>query len=268
MNEHHSRRHVGVRGLLIAVTLCVSGPAAAQGVFFDGLTYIPLCIGPVVGPVLANIDGTDEAELLVPNSVTTLMPDDNTNGLASADQKLTIKAFNQNGTELWVRKNLTTVSNDVAVAQPFLDTVLVGTLFEVPDRMLGLFGIGIECLYVGAAQVGNTRYVTVAIGISAAEGNLQTGQDLTKVNVWVLNAATGAVVFKHTIRPRGSRFWSAVSSGIFDPDGDGDDELVSVYAKLNNPESIEWKAFIFDLENGQKERELIFFQRVAFDNQN
>jgi hypothetical protein len=257
-----------VRWLLAIAALLVSGPAMAQGVFFDGLTFIPLCSGPVVGPALANLDGGDEAELLVPNLVTTLQQDADVDGLAEVDQKLSLKAFDQNGAQLWVRQNLTTISNDVAIAQPFLDTVLIGTVFDVPDRMLGLFTFGIECFNVGVAQVGANRYVTVAVGISAAEGNPQTGQDLTKINVWVLNAATGAVVFKHTIRPRGSRFWSAVSSGVFDPDGDGDDELVSVYAKLNNPETIEWKAFIFDLESGQKERDLIFFQRVAFDNLN
>jgi len=258
----------GLLGLVATVALTLSGPAAAQGVFFDGLTYIPLCIGPSIGPVLANLDGDDLAEILVPNVVVTIQPDGDTDGLAEVDQKVSLKAFEQNGNEKWFRQNLTTLSNDVVIAQPFVDLLLVGTTFEVPARMLGLFTLGVECISVGVAEVNGKRYVTVAVGISAAEGDPQNGEDLSKINLWVLDAATGVVVFKHTIRPRGSRFWSTISSGVFDPDGDGNDEFVSVYAKLNSEETIEWKAFIFDLLNGQKERDVIFFQRNSFENLN
>jgi hypothetical protein len=268
MKKSDTRQPRRLRCLLATMTLILAGPAAAQGVFFDGLVFVPLCTGPVVGPLLANLDGDADAEILVPNVVVTLQADLDSDGLAEVDQKVSVKALDQDGSELWFRQNLTTLSNDVAIAQPFLETVLVGTNFTAPPRWAGLFGLGIECISVGVAEVAGERYVTVAVGISAAEGEPRNGEDFTKINLWVLDAGTGAVIVKHQIRPRGSRFWSPLSSGVFDPDGDGDEEFVSVYAKGNSEETIEWKAFIFDLLNAGKERDVIFFQRSTFQSVN
>lgn len=263
--QHRSR----IRCLLTATavaTLLLSNTALAQVPFDD--FYNLICLGPAEGPVLANIDGDAKLEILRPNITSTILQDVDTDNLAEADLEVSVKALEQNGNEKWNRKSLTIKTNDVAMANPFFGAVLVGVTYQPPDQMLGLLGFNTECLGLGVAEVGNKKYVMVSLGIAAVEGMGTTYEDFTKINVWILDAATGAVVHKHTIRPRTNRMWVDFSSGVFDVDGDGDDELVSIYAKLTSEEQIEWKALVFNLLTGQKKSESVVFQNVKFENLN
>lgn len=91
------------------------------------------------------------------------------------------------------------------------------------------------CEGVGVAEVGGEKYILLSAGASAAEGTPETGTDLSKIRLWVLDRTNGDIVMTHTLTGAVGQFLVAQNSGVMDINGDGDDELVVVRAEPRAP---------------------------------
>jgi hypothetical protein len=112
---------------------------------------------------------------------------------------------------------------------------LASTLNATPARFLDasagvsdLVPFPTLCESAVVLESGGQRYLAVALGTSAATGTTLAGSDLTKINIFILDIGTGAVLRTQQIRPRNNRFFYSLGTEYMDYDGDGDDEIVEV----------------------------------------
>ena len=87
------------------------------------------------------------------------------------------------------------------------------------------------CEGVGVAEVGGEKYILLSAGASAAEGTPETGTDLSKIRLWVLDRTNGDIVMTHTLTGAVGQFLVAQNSGVMDIN----DELVVVRAEPRAP---------------------------------
>jgi hypothetical protein len=208
-----------------STALAVPTPPAVFPVCFGSLGLIASA-GPFV-----DINGSPGLETLVPHRSVTIDLDDDFDLLAVAHVNYILNYHDETGALVWQRAGLAVSSNEVFTALAGLDLLSVGTTFTPPLQMASFYTLGFTCEGTGIAEVGSNQYVIMTAGASAAEGDVTTGTDLSKIRIWVLDKTDGSDVKIHTVAGVPGTFLVAQSSGIFDIDADGDDELVIVRAE-------------------------------------
>ncbi len=217
-----------IPGLLLLVlssptAIAFEFPAPGAGLCFS------FGAGPYFADVLGGVPGT---ELIVTNISEVVFADNDLDGFSAVKTTVTVSVFDRSGTVQWKSPQLKLTSPDLA-------TVISGGGF-VPDTYYfpGLvsntfatvlyFG-GFTCYQTAfAVEAGGKKYVAVVAGFLIQTGaDEASGVDKSKLNVWILDGDTGAIVHLHKIRPVANKFLSAVFlSGITGVDGDSDDELI------------------------------------------
>ena len=226
----------GVYRLILGIALLFGATQAhAQSFGFLG-GFGSLC-GPIDRPpqFVETVDG-GPLQTLVVSTITTLNADEAdgiVDGLGTINHRLVVSLVDINGIEIWKQRNISLTSLPWALSPPpqGFEGIIPGVNFESPFRTFLFYPFAGECLGLGVAEVGGKRYVTVSLGSEAADGDPQAGADLTRLNIAVLNASTGAIVKKHNLTPKpGKYLLAAAESGIFDVDGDGNHELLLAYS--------------------------------------
>ena len=196
-----------------------------------------LCFSFGAGPYFADvIGGVPGTELIVTNIAEVVLADTDFDGLSAVKTTVTVVVYDRSGTEQWKSPPLKLTSPDLA-------TVVSGGGFGpdtyffpglVSNSFATTFYIGGFSCYetVFAVEAGGKKYVAVVAGFLIQTGNDEaSGRDMSRLNVWILDGDTGAIVHVHKIRPVARQFLSAVFlSGIGGVDGDSDDELIVVRA--------------------------------------
>ena len=219
-------------GALVVGVAIVSAtlPVTTVRAFEFNQSGIGICLPLSTAPYFANVvDSVPGQELVVMNLDETIKLDGDIDGFSEIQAELRVKVVDRSGSVLWTSPVLPIRSPDTATAlgdQYFFSTV--------PDTSSAnlVFG-GIPCY--GSAfgvEAGGSKYMAVSAGFMTQTGiDLETGVDETKINVWILDRDTGAIVAQHNIRPRNDKYLIALSlDGIGLIDGDADDELALSWA--------------------------------------
>ena len=214
--------------VVICTGIMLAGMAPAQAQFFFGGNFVFTC-GPInqaLGPVFVGNSG-NLRRWLIPNMTTTVLTETAANGLRKVQHNLTLRVVNDTGAQQWVR-GLTVKSNGIAQVIPQVPGWSFGTFFQPTQSEAPFFPFPSECLGFGAVVDGGETFVGVAMGTFAATGTEANGEDLSHMNFWILDDATGQVVSVVRPRPVAGRYLLQ-GSGFYDSNNDGDVELVLVY---------------------------------------
>jgi hypothetical protein len=213
---------------VICILIGLAGTSTAHAQFFFAGNFAFSC-GPVnqaLGPVFVGSNGV--LRWLVPSMTTTVLSETEP-GLRKVKHSLALRMMHPNGNRVWLR-NLSVTSAGVAQVIPQVPGWNFGIelFFQSQKTEAPFRPFTAECLGLGTVQSGNETFVVVSMGIYAATGTEASGEDLSHVNFWVLNASSGAVVAVIRPRPKDGRYLLQ-GSGFYDIDNDGDAEIVLVY---------------------------------------
>ena len=219
---------VSIPGLLLLALYPVTGvafefPPPGSGLCFSfGST-------PYFADVITGVPGK---ELIVTDITETVLADTDSDGFSVVSTVATVKIFDRSGTVQWRSAKLKLNSPDLATVIPGggfgPDTYFFPGIFSNSFATTFFLG-GFTCYdTVFAVEAGGQKYIAVILGFLAQTGTDEaSGVDKSRLNIWILNRDTGAIVHLHKLRPVASKFLSGVFlSGIGEVDGDTDDELV------------------------------------------
>jgi len=237
MKKYSISRRTGLFVSSLSICILALTPVTADA-FEPPPPGVGLCFGFGANPYFADvIDGVAGAEVIVTNVGETVLPDDDVDNLNVVRSSVTVKVFSRTGALQWSSPLLRLFSPDLA-------TVVSGGGF-VPDSYFfsGLASNTFSAtLFLGsgacygtayAVEASGQKYVATAVGFLTQAGTDEANpDDQSRVNVWILNRNTGAIVFEHKIRSKAGRILAGfLISGLGDVDSDNDDELVAVWVK-------------------------------------
>ena len=223
-----------------------------------------LCLSFGTTPYFANvIDAVPGTELIVTDIDETIRADSDSDGFSVVRLQMNVQVLDRSGTVQWRSEKL-------IISSPDLATVFPGGYF-FPGLFSNTFA---TTLYLGgftcydtvfAVEASGQKYIAVIGGFLTHSGGPDEASavDESTLNVWILNRDTGAIVFRHKIRPRAKRFLSGVFlSGIGEVDGDTDDELVVAWA-IPRPVAGVYKIVYetYNITNGTLEEKFNAFAR-------
>lgn len=236
--------------LCIAIGFATIPSAHALGFFGFGFGF--LC-GPVNSE--PTIIETADGPMFLVVSMTTTVLKQKVDGKNRLRHYAKIKLTRPDGSVVW---NRALTIQSLAIATVVSTNPLfyyIAEALNISDRDASpVSAFPGQCLGIGLVKSGSTERLMVTMGTMAQTGgsvpttqsqNQSTqavgssgteapvkGQDKTVVNVWMLNVKTGAVA--RTFKPRAKPNWFFLpsSSGTFDIDDDGNDELVLVRARF------------------------------------
>ena len=214
--------------LQVAMLCGLADPAAA---FTPPAYSANGCYGFGAEPYFADVvASTPGNELVVMNVDETIKADTDMDGLSEVLAEVVVKVVDRAGTVLWTSSTLAIKSSDAAnvLFDQYILNALASDTFAAT-----LFVGGLPCYGSAfAVDASGQQYLAVIAGFMTQSGNdIATGVDESKLNVWILDRDTGAVVYTHTIRPRADKYLMAISlTGVGPVDGDADDELVVSWA--------------------------------------
>jgi hypothetical protein len=182
---------------------------------------------PYFADVIGGIAGT---ELIATTVNETVAADTDQDGFSVVRSVQTVQVLDRSGNQQWKSVQLRLNSPDLATAFPGF-YILEGIGSSTP--LYPVYAGGFTCYEtIFAVEAAGSKYVAVVAGFLTQSGfDEATAVDESRVNVWILDAATGAIVHLHRIRARANRFLGGIFlSGIGGVDGDQDDELVIAWA--------------------------------------
>lgn len=239
-----------------------------------GLAYEPppdgtnLCLSLGTAPFFADVtNAAAGTEIVVTNIRETVLADADADDLSVVRSEVNVQLLDRTGSQIWR-------SDPLIVFSPDLATVISGGGI-VPDTYFFpsitaltfntfFFSGGFTCYGTAfAVEAGGQKYVATTTGFIAQTGDDElTGVDESRVNVWILNAATGAVVHEHRLRPRAGRFLSTITlSGIGPIDGDADDELVVGWVEPRGNGAYKLRYETYNILTGALEENFDVFSR-------
>ena len=206
---------------------------------FEPPAYGPsLCLGVGTNPFFADVsDANPGSELVLTNITEQILADTNQNDMSVVRAAVSVQILDRTGSQVWRSEPLVLFSPDQATVIPATPPFIPEATYFFPGIISNtfntfLFAGGQTCYGTAyAVQAGGQKYLAVAVGFMVQTGDDEaTGVDETRVNVWILNRNTGAVVYEHRLRPRAGRFLSTIGlSSIAPVDADADDELVAAW---------------------------------------
>lgn len=239
-----------------------------------GLAFEPpppgtsLCLSIGTAPFFADVtNGSAGNEIVVTNIREQVLADADADDFSVVRSEVNVQLLDRTGSQIWRSAPLILFSPDLA-------TVISGGGF-VPDTYffpsitaLSLntifFSGGFTCYGTAfAVEAGGQKYVATSTGFIAQTGDDEfTGADESRVNIWILNPDTGAVVHEHRLRPRAGRFLSTITlSGIGPIDGDADDELVVGWVEPRGNGSYKLRYETYNILTGVLEESFSVFSR-------
>jgi len=245
-----SRRVAALAVFCMFVGMTMTSGAQAQ---FFGILGGFLCGEPNTTP--SPIHVTDSAGLrILTASTTTTVLTEKENNLRKLQHRVMLTSRDPSSKVLWTR-NFFVKSRGVAQVFMGIPGWQWGHFFDLDNRDASpVFLFNQECLGMGLAKSGGKKYITVALGTQSAKGTPASGEDLTLINIYVLNKDTGNIVKIFRPRPQKGRYFLAFDSGIFDIDNDGNDELVLTSVKFSGgPIRYDFVMEYYNLITGVKE---------------
>ena len=247
---------VALIGLWAALTLPVT--ASAQGFLFGdafGLTCGLSNSEPT--PIATSDSGPFKLASL--NVATAILADDDRDGKTKVSHTVTMRVFDQKGSLDWKAPPYKLTSDEFALPLngPGYDRVTPAVFPDVTSHLAVEPPFGFECIGVGTAIHNGKYYVVMAIGTTASDGTAVAPEDLSRVDLVVMNADNGSIVHTHKIRPKRGWFLSGLVGGatIFDTDRDDNSEVViSRVRGLEGGVKAEFLYEIFNLINGSREQ--------------
>ena len=235
MTEKRRSIFAGLPALAFALCPYVLVPSEALA-FEPPAAGTNLCLSVGTNPFFADVtDAAAGSELVVTSIQETILADDNMNDLSVVRAAVTVQVLNRTGGEEWRSDKLILFSPDLATVVPGLGIVPDSYYFPgLTSNTFNtyLFSGGYTCYGTAfAVQANGNKYLAVAIGFLAQTGDDEsTGVDESRVNVWILDATDGSIVYVHQLRPRAGRFLSTLGlSGIGPVDNNADDDLVAAW---------------------------------------
>lgn len=190
------------------------------------------CFGVGASPYFADvIPAIAGNELVVMTVVETVEADADTDGFRQVFGTARVKVVDRLGNVVWTSPPLRLRGPDTATVAA--DTYFMSG-FGSETFAASLFIGGPTCYGSAfAIEAGGQDYLAVMIGFMSQTGaDPDTGEDESKINIWILDPASGAIVFVHALRPRLNRYLMGISlTGAGLVDGDANDELVVAYAR-------------------------------------
>jgi hypothetical protein len=237
MKKQRKSLHAGILSSSLSVCLLALSPVTADALE-PPVPSAGICFGLGVTPYFADvIDGVAGTEVIVSNVGEAVLPDDDLDGFNSVRSSLTVKVFSRTGALQWSSPLLRLFSPDVATI--FSGGGIVPDTYTLPGLASNTFAsalfLGGQACYgtIYAVEASGQKYLAAAIGFLTQTGTDETTpDDQSRVNIWILNRATGAIEFEHRLRAKGGRILAGfLLSGLGDVDSDNDDELVAVWVK-------------------------------------
>ena len=247
---------VALIGLWAAFALPTT--ASAQG-FLLGDAFGLTCGLPNGEPTPIATSETGPFKLASLNVTTAILADDDNDGKTKVSHTVTIRVFDQSGKLDWKAATYKLTSDEFALPLngPGYDSVTPAVFPDVRSHLAVQPPFGFECIGVGTAVHNGKRYVLMAVGTTASDGTAVAPKDLSRVDLVVMNADNGSVVYTHKIRPKKGWFLSGLIGGatIFDTDRDDNSEVVvSRVRGLDGGVKAEFLYEVFNLVNGSREQ--------------
>ena len=250
---------------------------SAHALVIGGERFAFLCSEPDTEPTIFHTK--NGPRILVISTTTTVLK-----GLVNGKNRLRhfiiVKLVNpDDGSVIWTRP-LTIQS--LAIATVFSTdppAYFITEALMTPDRTSSPALIfPTECLGAGVVESGGTQRVAITLGTAAYSGGSipstkvddpsgsstqavgsngteapVIGQDKSIINTWMLNIDSGAIarVFKPRAKPKW--YFLPISSGIFDADDDGNDELVITRTRFIGEDRYDFMYEIFNIMTGALE---------------
>ncbi len=236
------------------VILALSPPSAVAFEFPAPGTSV--CFSYGSGPYFADvIGGIAGAELIITTVNETVSADTDQDGFSVVRSVQTVQVVDRSGNQQWKSEQLKLNSPDLANVFPG------GYFFQgfaSTTPLYPAYAGGFSCYEtIFAVEASGSKYIAVVAGFLAQSGfDEATGTDESRMNVWILDAETGATVHVHTIRARANRFFGGIFlSGIGGVDNDQDDELVVAWV-FPRPNAGTYKIVyeIYNILNGNLEQ--------------
>ena len=256
----------------LCAVLALSMPTVASAQNFNfGLGFFSFCGLSHSEPFALPVKNDGSLSFASLNHINTIQLA-NQSGRSTVLQNVTLRIFNADGTLDWKAGPFFLKSN------PFVSPLNLPGSFEgvvpavFPDvtSHLAVFpAFGGECVGAGVVESGGRRYVVLSVGTAASEGTARAPVDLSKINLYVFNAANGNRVFTHRIRPVNGWFLSALGGpNIVDYDGDGSQELVIVRVKGLRNNKAQFRYDFVNIATGELLERTSLFQTNNEKNEN
>ena len=256
--------------LCAALALGMPTVASAQNFNF-GLGFFSFCGLSHSEPFALPVKNDGSLSFASINHINTIQLADSSSGRSTVLQNVTLRIYDADGTLDWKAGPFYLKSNPFVspLNLPGFEGVVPAVFPDVTSHLAVFPAFGGECVGAGVVESGGKRYVVLSVGTAASEGTARAPVDLSKINLYVFNAANGNRVFTHKIRPRNGWFLSALGGpNIVDYDGDGSQELVIARVKGLANNKAQFQYDVINIANGNQLQRTNIYQTNNEKNEN